>query len=109
MTLDVMYALPCGLIINELLTNSLKYAFPRDFGGPCRITIGLSRDHNTCILTVADTGRGMPPDFDWRKSKSLGMRLVNLWATHQLGGTLKVDGEQGTTCVITFTIAKEKE
>ena len=106
---DVSYAIPCGLIINELLTNSLKYAFPSQFEGLRRITIGMHLSADVCTLTVADNGIGLPAGLDWSSSKSIGLRLVNLWATHQLGGTLKEESNKGTVFIVTFTILKEKE
>jgi PAS domain S-box-containing protein len=100
--LDVGDATPCGLIINELFTNILKYAFPSGFVGRPTVTIDLHQEGRTCHLTVSDNGVGLPPDLDLRSSPTLGLRLVNLWVTHQLGGTLEVDGQSGTTFSIFF-------
>ena len=100
--LDVAQAMPCGLIVNELFTNILKHAFPPDFHGQPTVHIALEYNGETYRLTVADNGVGLPPDYDWHASRSLGLRLVNLWATHQLGGTLTVRSEPGATYTITF-------
>jgi PAS domain S-box-containing protein len=100
--LDVAQAVPCGMIVNELFTNILKHAFPPGFQGQPMVQITLRLDGETCRLTVADNGVGLPPGFDWQASRSLGLHLVNLWATHQLGGTLNVSGDPGATYTITF-------
>jgi two-component sensor histidine kinase len=62
----------------------------------------LELDGENYHLTVSDNGVGLPPDHDWQASRSLGLRLVNLWATHQLGGTLNVSANPGATYTITF-------
>ncbi len=100
--LDVAQAMPCGLIVNELITNILKHAFPPGFQDQPLVHIALQVTDETYQLTVADNGVGLPPGFDWQASRSLGLRLVNLWATHQLGGTLNVSGNPGVTYAITF-------
>ncbi len=102
--LDVVHAIPCGMIVNELFTNSLKYAFPPGYAGTPVVSIRLQRDEDACRLAVADNGVGLPDGFDWRTSKSMGARLVNLWATHQLGGTLDVSSspKTGTSYQIFF-------
>jgi len=107
-SLDVSEAMPCGLIINELFTNSIKHAFPSDFKGIPAINIDLQQDGIVCRLTVSDNGVGLPPGLDWRSSRTFGLRLVNLWATHQMGGTLDVSGAPGTTFTINFEIQSER-
>ena len=107
-SLDVAEAMPCGLIINELVTNAVKHAFPHDFKKQPVIEIDLHNEGSTCHLTVRDNGMGLPPEHDWRSSRTLGLRLVNLWATHQLGGTLDVPAKPGTTFIINFEIETEK-
>jgi two-component sensor histidine kinase len=106
---DVSYAMPCGLIINELLTNSLKHAFPKEFNKKRKVTIQMHVDRDVCTIKFWDSGIGMPSGLDWRASKSIGLRLVNLWATHQLGGTLDVDDEGGTMFTVIFKIQERKE
>jgi two-component sensor histidine kinase/PAS domain-containing protein len=101
-SLDVATAMPCGLLINELLTNALKHAFPPGFAERPRVSISLQQNGNTYRLIVGDNGVGLPPDFQPHHSRSLGLRLVNLWATHQLGGTLDVTCSPGTVYTITF-------
>ena len=106
LVLDVSQAMPCGLIVNELLTNSLKHAFPEGFGKPPRVSIALGQEGKTCRLVVSDNGVGLPPGDDGRGSRSLGLRLVRLWATHQLGGELEVRREDGTSFRLTFAALK---
>ena len=101
-SLDVSQAMPCGLIVNELYTNILKHAFPPDFQDRRMVKIDLYRVEKTIHLTISDNGVGLPPGYDWRSGKSLGLRLVNLWATHQLGGTLEITSAKGTSFAILF-------
>lgn len=99
--LGVGTALPCGLIINELVSNSLKHAFPDDRQGT--ISIELSRnDGNRYTLTVTDDGIGFPRDLDYLRSKSLGLRLVTNLTELQLRGTLNVLAGKGTQITIQF-------
>lgn len=103
-TFDVSQATPCGLIVNELFTNALKHAFPSSFQNQPEIRITLRRVDNVCHLMISDNGIGLPPEFDWRRTQSMGLRLVNLWVTHQLNGTLDVQSEPGTTYNIKFEL-----
>ncbi len=85
-------AFPCGLIINELVSNSLKHAFPEGRSGTIRI--GLRRDGEDIELTVADDGKGLPDGIDAASGGSLGLRLVRNLAG-QLGGTFQVESGPG--------------
>jgi PAS domain S-box-containing protein len=102
-SLNVEKAMPCGLIVNELVTNSLKYAFPADCQDPPTIQINLRTDDESYGLCVGDNGIGLPPELDWRTSRSLGLRLVRLWATHQLGGEIELTSAPGTCFEIRFS------
>ena len=93
-------ALPCGLIITELVTNALKYAFPGRKDGTIYVSLGSTPEGNN-QLVVWDNGAGMDPNFDISKATSLGMRLVRM-LTEQLHGTLKLEISQGTRVTITF-------
>ena len=101
-SLDLPRATTAGLIINELVTNSFKYAFPPGFdcmavrGEPCTIRVSLAHKDGTYVLTVADNGRGLPPEFDPLKTKSLGLKLVNFLARHQLRAEIGVRADKGT-------------
>jgi two-component sensor histidine kinase len=93
-------ALPIGLIINELLTNTFKYAFPD--GSPGQIHLAVHQVGNEQYrFTFSDNGIGMPASFDPEKSTSLGMYIVRL-LTQQLDGSLQIYRENGTRFVITF-------
>ncbi len=102
LTLDIGIAMPCGLMVTELLSNSLKYAFPPGFTKTPRISVKLTAREELCNLIVMDNGVGLPEDMDQRKQHSMGLRLVKLWATHQMGGTLEVESREGVTYYITF-------
>jgi len=93
-------ALPCGLIVNELVANSLKYAFPDQRAGV--LTIGFRKDGvSRLTLWVADNGIGLPADLDARAANSLGMQLINS-LTGQLDGELKIERQNGASFKITF-------
>ncbi len=99
-------AIPCGLVINELLSNALKYAFPDDRSGT--ISVRLRRlDEVACDrtieLVIADDGVGLPADVDVQHSDSLGLRLVKILAEDQLGGTIEVRRDEGTAFRIAFS------
>jgi two-component sensor histidine kinase len=97
--LDIDTAIPCGLIINELVSNSLKYAF-RD-GRTGEIRIAMTQDGNRYTLVVADNGSGLPPGLDFRNTPSLGLQLVNT-LVDQLEGAIELDSAGGTRFKITF-------
>jgi two-component system, sensor histidine kinase PdtaS len=96
---DVDTAVPCGLILNELLTNALKYAFPDGRSGNIHITLRAAAEQVT--LSVRDTGIGFPEGFDFRNTESLGLQLVGMM-TEQLGGTLTLTRGGGTTFTISI-------
>ncbi|WP_292346537.1 PAS domain S-box protein [Methanoregula sp. PtaB.Bin085] len=93
-------AIPCGLIINELLTNSLKYAFWERPSGTITIELRLSPDHQF-HLRVCDDGKGLPENFDIASTSTLGMQLVQV-LVRQLGGTIAIVSKAGTCFDITF-------
>jgi PAS domain S-box-containing protein len=101
-SLDVETALPCGLIVDELVTNALKYAFPADVKETDEVRVEFQAKDVTYTLVVSDNGVGLPSGLDWRRPMTMGLRLVSFWATHQLGGKLEVDNRQGTAFKITF-------
>jgi len=98
--LSLDQAIPCGLIINELVSNALKYAFPNNRRG--EINVKLCKAHHQIELTIQDNGVGLPPDLDWQTTQSLGLSLVQALATDQLDGTFGVEPANGTTFKITF-------
>ncbi|MFA4861566.1 PAS domain S-box protein [Methanoregula sp.] len=102
-SVDIDAALPLGLIINELISNSLKYAFPEGKSGS--IFIRVTRDGRALTVLFRDDGIGIPQELDWRNTLSLGLRLVNT-LVDQLNGTIELDRTSGTQ--FTFII-NEKE
>ncbi|SEO64249.1 Two-component sensor histidine kinase, contains HisKA and HATPase domains [Mucilaginibacter gossypiicola] len=99
--LDLTQAVPFGLILNEAITNAIKYAF-QDGGGI--INIGLHRsNNNSVLLTIADNGKGLPENFDLRKATSLGMEMMKA-LSKQLGGSFTIKGLAGVTIAIEFQI-----
>lgn len=97
--LGVDTAVPCGLIINELITNSLKYAFPAGTAG--EILIDLSASDGGYKLTLSDNGIGLPKELDIENAKTLGLKLVRT-LTEQLRGQLSHSNGCGTKFEITF-------
>ncbi len=97
--LNIKQAIPCGLIINELISNSLKYAFPQG-EGTILVEFYLE-DGNKLILIVSDNGTGLPEDFNLENISTLGMELVvNL--TEQLHGHIEINRNGGTSFKISF-------
>ena len=107
-TLDLARATPLGLIVNELVTNSIKYAFPESFnaikvrGAPPSIAIDLIKDEGDFVLTLKDNGIGLPVEIDIATTKTLGLKLVNFLAKHQLRAIINVDTKNGTEFVFRF-------
>lgn len=98
--LDINRAIPCGLLLNELITNALKYAFPEEKEG--EIKIGFEKyKHNKLRLSIADNGIGFPQGLDFRKTESLGLQLVNSLIS-QLNGTIKMQQKAGTKYTLVF-------
>jgi PAS domain S-box-containing protein len=90
-------AIPCGIIINELISNALKHAFPDDKSG--QVKISLKKIKKNIILTIADDGVGIKPGLDFKKSKSLGLELINALVL-QLNAQISVVSEKGTAFTI---------
>ena len=99
--LGINTAVPCGLILNELVSNALKHAFP--FGRQTgQVTVQFQRlPAGRLALSVADNGVGMPAYMDWQQLSSLGLTLVNTLA-RQIGGRLEVENRQGTLFRVIF-------
>ena len=99
-SLNIDQAIPCGLIISELVSNALKYAFPNSQEGS--ITINFNSNLNNQItLIIKDNGVGFNTNFDFTNLNSLGLKLVNV-LIHQLEGTLEIDYSAGTEFKIIF-------
>jgi len=104
---EINTAIPCGLIINELVSNSLKHAFPDRRRGNISISLN-SVGEGRYLLTVKDDGIGLPDGLDYQKSPTLGLKLVNA-LTGQLDGTIDLDRGMGTTFRITFSEIKQRK
>jgi PAS domain S-box-containing protein len=98
--LPIETAIPCGLLLHELLSNCVKHAFPGGQSGTIRATLHR-HPQGPCVLTVCDDGAGLPPGLDAHATTSLGLRLVHLLAA-QLQGTLTFESGQGTAVTFTF-------
>jgi two-component sensor histidine kinase len=96
-------AIPCGLIVNELVTNSLKHAFKTKAPTHPQVYVRLHRAKDDLIhLQVADNGGGYSETIDYESSKTLGMRLVQMLGQDQLGGTTKIYSENGAVFSLAF-------
>jgi PAS domain S-box-containing protein len=102
-SLGIDTAVPCGLIINELVTNSLKHAFPDGRKG--EIFIAMARDKKGgYILSIKDNGTGTPQQIDLERTPTLGLRLVNILA-QQINGRIEVRGNGGIEFILQFSDA----
>ena len=99
--LNIETAQPCGLIVNELVSNTLKHAFPNGRSGI--VYLGLHQNQeDKIILTVRDNGIGFPAGVDFRNVESLGMELV-CTLTEQIEGTITLNQENGTLFTLSFS------
>ncbi|NDP39713.1 MAG: PAS domain S-box protein [Rhodoferax sp.] len=96
-------ATPCGLLVNELLSNCLKHGFPEGRGGDIRIELRALGPGDQWLLRVSDTGVGLAADFESRRSQSLGLQLVGDLA-RQIDGTLQIEPGPGAAFAVTFEI-----
>ncbi|HSL41177.1 MAG TPA: histidine kinase dimerization/phosphoacceptor domain -containing protein, partial [Desulforhopalus sp.] len=105
MPLDL--AVPCGMIVNELVTNALKYAFPPEWtaaGGHdagC-IRVAISQEKGFYTLSVSDNGIGLPPGFAWTAANTMGMVLIRMLGGHQLGGSFSLEQNGGLSVTLRF-------
>ena len=99
--LNLDRAIPCGLIINELISNSFKHAFPENREGEIKISL-RKKGNNKIKLTIADTGIGIPECIDWKNTDTLGLKLVTGLVEQQLSGTIELLRTRGTEFIITF-------
>jgi len=100
--LDLDHMIPCGLIVNELVTNSLKYAFPDDFGQIGIIKISVSNKDGLVTISVSDNGIGLPKNFDFDDLSSLGLKLVKILSEEQLGGNFTISNTKGAKFTVRF-------
>ncbi len=104
MNLDT--AIPCGLIVNELVTNAFRHAFPEGRPRPeaefCEIAVTVTWEDDSYTLVVRDNGVGLPAGLDWNATQTLGLRLVSILGQRQLRGQLELDRSGGTTFRLRF-------
>src|SRR5262249_17986595 len=105
--LNIDQAITCGLIVNELVSNALKHAFPDERAGRVRVELRPLGGHRL-VLVVGDDGVGLPPGLDLARVDSLGLQLVQDLAD-QLHGTVEVSRDVGTTFTVTFDEADSRE
>ena len=101
--LDIDHAIPCGLILNELITNALKYAFTAREDGEVEVTFQPG-EPGSMQLTIEDNGTGLPEGFQIEKTRSLGLRIVQI-LVKQMGGHLRVSSREGARFEVTFPVA----
>jgi two-component sensor histidine kinase len=104
--LDIQTAIPCGLILNELITNSLRHAFPDGRGGDITVELHPLKNHTFQII-VRDNGVGIPEDLDIGHTKTMGLQIVTM-LVNQLEGSTELQREGGTTVKIVFKELKYK-
>ncbi|WP_092232506.1 histidine kinase dimerization/phosphoacceptor domain -containing protein [Desulfobacula phenolica] len=107
-SMGVDTAVPCGLIVNELISNAFKYSVKPGEKGEISMLFQL-HDKQTAQMIIADTGPGIPKDFDIDANQSLGLKLVNNIVTHQLEGSIQFICDKGTRIEILFPYSNEKE
>ncbi|MBI4785365.1 MAG: PAS domain S-box protein [Oscillatoriophycideae cyanobacterium NC_groundwater_1537_Pr4_S-0.65um_50_18] len=106
--LDIETVIPCGLIINELVSNALKHAFPGNRKGEIRVRFSQSSETSEApgqersTLVIQDNGIGLPQNFDIQTTKTLGLTLVQGLAK-QIGATIEIKSQQGTEFTLTFS------
>jgi two-component sensor histidine kinase len=99
--LAIDQSIPCGLLVNELVSNSLKHAFPEGRSGDVYVELQPAEEEGLLRLRVSDTGVGLPSGFDLKRSTSLGLRLVSD-LSRQMGGKLEVGTGPGAVFTVKF-------
>jgi two-component sensor histidine kinase len=105
---DLNFAIPCGLILNELVANAYKHAFPknkhRSRAGHCEISVIVGQEGGALTLTVADNGVGLPAGMNLDNPETLGLQLVKM-LSQQINGSLELDRSSGTVFRLNFPVA----
>jgi two-component sensor histidine kinase len=104
-SLGIDSAIPCGLVVNELVTNSLKHAFPDGRRGEVLISLHPTPE-NMIELIVRDNGVSIPANIDIRKTESLGLHLVTILVENQLHGEINLNRSKGTEFLVKFKDVK---
>ena len=105
--LTVDQAVPCGLILNELITNSMKYAFSKNKGNKIDISAQYTTNPDEIKLVVKDNGPGFPEDIKIKGNKSLGLRIISLLVENQLEGTWDIENDNGACFTAKWPIKKK--
>ena len=105
-SLSIERSVPCGLILNELVANALKHAFPNNSGGEVEVGVKIDPANKVVCLRVRDNGIGLPTGLDWSQSHGLGLQLVKILAG-QLGGTVETATSPGTEFKIVFPLKED--
>ena len=106
-------AVPLGIIVNELVSNSLKHAFTEEEKGEIRIKLCREEKNNeiqeSCFsLTISDNGKGIPENLEFERLDSLGLQLVST-LVDQLDGKIEIKRDQGTEFRITFNLIEKSD
>ena len=104
--LDIGSAIPCGLIVSELVLNALKHAFPGNAEGQIDVSFRAGKNRR-CTMTVKDNGVGLPKDIDFASADTLGLQLVRA-LVEQLDGKIEVVRKKGTEFIITFEVGNRR-
>ena len=106
MNLNITKAIPCGLIVNELITNALKYAFPGKREGDIWLSV-RTLERNSAEIEIKDNGIGLDPLPDFATTRTMGLRIVRI-LTEQLGGHLEIRGDQGAAFTLRFKLEDDQ-
>ena len=102
MSIDLDTAIPLGLIVNEILSNTYKHAFVKsDYKGTIHIELKRDTTHDVINLMIQDDGCGFPDGFSYEKSETMGLHIINL-LVKQIEGTLSIINSKGVTIIIRF-------
>ncbi len=101
--MDIEASIPLGLIVNEILSNSYKHAFPGGRAGNIWLTFRVDHDNDTCCLILQDDGIGMPSDLPLEQYKSMGLQVIQILC-QQIEGDLELTSDHGTTFTLTYKV-----
>ncbi len=107
--LTVNQAIPCALVLNELMSNAFKHAFKDGAPGVIRVTITMNDDNSGVHMSVRDNGVGIPEDVDFDSTDTLGLQLVKTLVELQLKGSVKLLRDTGTELLIEFKLAESRD
>jgi len=105
--LELTQAIPCALVLNEVISNAFKHAFKEGEKGTIEASIQRTTD-DTIVIRIKDDGKGIPEEIDIDKTNGLGFKLARNLVRSQLGGKIRVEGNGGTEIVIEFNALKEE-